>query len=425
MEASPNTGTLINSGYTTDSPRLDYEIDFVETGTHYVWIRGLGDSDGASKNDSMHVGLDGLAVSTADRITNFNSSWTWTNTAMGTDPVARIDVTTPGTHTLNLYMREDGLIVDKIVLTTDPGLDPAAFGPNGPAQTPRGTRAPVLSPLSGTFSDSLVVSITTGSGAEIRYTTDGSEPTVSSPIYVSPIGLSNDATIKAIAIDSESVTSQVSTGIYTKTACVDTRIMPLGDSITLGKNTSNLPEVGLRYGYRRPLYFSLVEAGYNVDMVGDLNEAENVVPVFDTDHEGHAGITDQGLAQITYSLLESNPPDIVLLYIGTNGLASDAADVADILDEIDRFDPSIHVVLAKIINWKTYNPLVTEFNANVEAMALARIASGDKITIVDMENALSYPDDMQDSVHPKDSGYLKMSDVWFNALDSLIPACAQ
>jgi hypothetical protein len=44
MQAQPddNTGSR-NTDYAARSPRLDYEIDFIKTGTHYVWILGWGD----------------------------------------------------------------------------------------------------------------------------------------------------------------------------------------------------------------------------------------------------------------------------------------------------------------------------------------------------------------------------------------------
>jgi hypothetical protein len=58
-------------------------------------------------------------------------------------------------------------------------------------------------------------------------------------------------------------------------------------------------------------------------------------------------------------------------------------------------------------------------------MARTRIANGDKIIVVDMENALIYPDDMWDTVHPNNTGYDKMAGVWYTALDNILPVCEQ
>ena len=70
MEAMPNTGSNVNSGYVSKSPRLDFPIEFVTTGTHHVWARGIGTS---GRDDSYHAGLDGAAVATVNRITGFGT----------------------------------------------------------------------------------------------------------------------------------------------------------------------------------------------------------------------------------------------------------------------------------------------------------------------------------------------------------------
>ena len=47
-----------------------------------------------------------------------SSSWDWEET-LGGGADAKIVVSTPGVHTFNLWMKEDGLYVDRIILTTD------------------------------------------------------------------------------------------------------------------------------------------------------------------------------------------------------------------------------------------------------------------------------------------------------------------
>jgi hypothetical protein len=125
MEAIPNYGNTNDTNYVQNSPRLDFKVNFLQAGVHYVWIRGIGNS---SKDDSLHIGLDGEAINTSDRIHKFKSSWTWSNSTM--DRVkATLNIPSPGLHTLNLWMREDGMIVDKIVLTTDSSYSPSGTGP--------------------------------------------------------------------------------------------------------------------------------------------------------------------------------------------------------------------------------------------------------------------------------------------------------
>jgi hypothetical protein len=129
MQATPNNGTTQDSNYVTSSPRLDFQVQFVRTGTHYVWLRGLAPS---RRDDTVHVGLDGQAVSSSDRITSFSSTWRWSKTTLDRS-VATIQVPTTGVHTVNVWMREDGLIVDKLVLTTNSRYTPSGTGPSGTA----------------------------------------------------------------------------------------------------------------------------------------------------------------------------------------------------------------------------------------------------------------------------------------------------
>ena len=68
MEALPEDKINYSTGYATGSARLDYEVEFVTTGTHYIWVRGLGPS---TSSDSLHVGIDGAAVGTGENFNGF------------------------------------------------------------------------------------------------------------------------------------------------------------------------------------------------------------------------------------------------------------------------------------------------------------------------------------------------------------------
>jgi lysophospholipase L1-like esterase len=204
------------------------------------------------------------------------------------------------------------------------------------------------------------------------------------------------------------------------------KIMPLGDSITYGTHgTGETRTNDLITGYRQPLYLSLTDAGFYFDFVGSKIAGDSATPVFDYEHEGHAGWRDDEVADYVYQWLFNKPADIVLLHIGTNELTTSPSDVEDILNEIDRYSEDITVLLARIINRQTYHPETTQFNDNVQAMAEDRIAEGDKIIIVDQESALNYSTDMWDDVHPNDSGYNKMAGVWLDSLDNFLPVCEQ
>ena len=57
-------------------------------------------------------------------------AWQWANSDLQLpgSPVT-INVTEAGLHTLHLWIREDGLRLDRILLTTDSGYNPIGNGP--------------------------------------------------------------------------------------------------------------------------------------------------------------------------------------------------------------------------------------------------------------------------------------------------------
>ena len=84
----------------------------------------------------------------------------------------------------------------------------------GSEQQSESVTAPEISGTSP-FTDSTQVTIQGPQGAEVRYTTDGSEPSAESSLYSEAITLNSTTTIKAIAIlDGE--TSEVASKTFTK-----------------------------------------------------------------------------------------------------------------------------------------------------------------------------------------------------------------
>ena len=132
MVVHPDVAVRIRSGYDEKSPGLSYRIAFEKAGTYYLWLRVWApDNNG----NSVHAGLDGTAFRSARAIeTTRYRRWTWTRSLDDDDDEARIDVFSPGVHTLNLWMREDGLVIDRIILTPDRYYTPRG---SGPAESPR------------------------------------------------------------------------------------------------------------------------------------------------------------------------------------------------------------------------------------------------------------------------------------------------
>ena len=112
--------------------------------------------------------------------------------------------------------------VVKRVTSADPGTveepeqgDDNGTGENGGSSSEtQSLAAPVISGNTP-FAESTTVSMSGPDGAEIHYTTDGSNPTAESQLYSEPFTLSASANVKAIAIK-DGNSSQVSTKDFTK-----------------------------------------------------------------------------------------------------------------------------------------------------------------------------------------------------------------
>lgn len=115
--------SLANSGVTasapgTGTPRADYEI-VVPSGaasTFYVHIRARGPS---GSDDSVFLSVNGSTSSYQTFNTTSSLGWKRANSTI---------TLSPGTHSLTVWMREDGTILDKIVINTSTTL-PTGTGP--------------------------------------------------------------------------------------------------------------------------------------------------------------------------------------------------------------------------------------------------------------------------------------------------------
>jgi len=105
-----------NGGTSLDAPYMDYKINFVKTGTHYIWIRHL--SIDANSN-SVTPRYNGNLI--FEWHTNTSTTWNWLEA--GTTFVAAT-----GEQTFSLYNREDGMKIDKIIITTNSSLNPTGMG---------------------------------------------------------------------------------------------------------------------------------------------------------------------------------------------------------------------------------------------------------------------------------------------------------
>jgi hypothetical protein len=105
---SPNNGRnwTDSNNLNGNAPGLVYRINFDNPGTYHVWVQVVAPD---SSSDSIHIGLDG--------------DWKYWKGLKGTDnytwnQLEPFIVDEAGLHDLNLWVREDGLAIKQIYLTT-------------------------------------------------------------------------------------------------------------------------------------------------------------------------------------------------------------------------------------------------------------------------------------------------------------------
>jgi hypothetical protein len=123
LQVVPDLGGNVPSGGPENQAQLNYTVRIGPAGVYYIWLRGLA-SNGAS--DEVTVGINGVRASTL--VVPATGQYTWSRTTT-TGGLARLVVNRAGRHTLNLWMRDDGLVVDKIVVTRAQAFRPVGFGP--------------------------------------------------------------------------------------------------------------------------------------------------------------------------------------------------------------------------------------------------------------------------------------------------------
>jgi lysophospholipase L1-like esterase len=202
------------------------------------------------------------------------------------------------------------------------------------------------------------------------------------------------------------------------------RIMPLGDSVTIGVNG----------GYRNRLHTRLNALACSVGYVGSQYDQYTVAP--DKDHEGHGGFTIGDIARDANPWLASYAPDYVLLMIGTNDIAwwsvQTAEDLATahaaLVDQIRAARPNAWIVVGSIppitpANLPPQNrdraEFGREFNAAVKSRIDARVAAGQKVRYADVNARLTVAD-LYDGVHPTQAAHAKVADAWYGALAGIL-----
>ena len=213
------------------------------------------------------------------------------------------------------------------------------------------------------------------------------------------------------------------------------RIMPLGDSITDGIDPTQ--NYASNAGYRLELFRLATTEGHNITFVGTRPPNGPTGDVagqpFPRNHEGISGNTIAQVAARVDAAIQANPPNIVLLQIGTNNLYNGmAADVpgqlASLIDQITNDAPDALVVVAQItpLGGQFPNNGVDEYNATIPGIVQERVDAGKHLIIVDQFTRIAQTPNfvatlLPDNIHPNPAGYAIMGETWYAGIESFLP----
>ncbi len=221
------------------------------------------------------------------------------------------------------------------------------------------------------------------------------------------------------------------------------KIVAIGDSIT----QSNLDHPSYRYR----LWKKLIDGGYSFDLIGSQHVNSNQTAgtqtlsgpqvgqddykgkTFDPDHEGYWGATaGEVLVNLQTSLLSLDAPDIALVHLGTNDIRAPGAidqkvqgaisALEDIIDELRSHNPSVHVLVAKVIPYTPNPGEVTPLNDVIDTLDEAMSTSTSPVVVVDqyLNFNPAVGVDTFDGIHPNDSGEEKIAQKFFEELQNIM-----
>lgn len=194
------------------------------------------------------------------------------------------------------------------------------------------------------------------------------------------------------------------------------RILPIGDSITIGDRALG--------GYRQKLFEDLVSSGYNIEFVG--NEGDEDSQHSYTHHEGHKGWTINDLVKYSTQILDRIPDaDIILLLIGThdiiNGGGTDIIHRWDeLIGRLAELQPFARIFTSTLLphtNATVNNIINSEFNQFAKNVTNSHKVEGKKVSFVDMNKAVKV-NQLVDHMHPNQEGYNEMANTWRKAIET-------
>lgn len=227
------------------------------------------------------------------------------------------------------------------------------------------------------------------------------------------------------------------------------RIMPLGDSVTIGMHGTGADwdrNKSLRGGYRARLQELLDASAVSYEMVGGSDAVDPREELPCQGHQGHGGWCvrggdgycfaddyapggDGGLTGHVARWLEAANPDIVLLHAGTNdvngGRSSTALaeDYEELIDEILSAQPEVYLFVSNLYVEGRDDVNVTFNGRLADLVREASTRHPGQVAFIDTYAGAPEPitGDDANGLHPSLDAYEVMGENWFNALWAALP----
>lgn len=189
--------------------------------------------------------------------------------------------------------------------------------------------------------------------------------------------------------------------------------MPLGGSITLGVGSSK------QNGYREGLLDILRIHNFHVYMVGSRQTGS----MDNNNHEGWRGFRIDQIARKAKTSVKELRPNIFTVNAGSNDCLQnfdlDHIDhrMDDMLEYLWSASPGSTVILSTLLvnSDAQINSRVVDVNQKLRALADSKLAQEKRIILAEMYSpeGPQICDLIDDGIHPNDTGYIKMANIWF------------
>nr|XP_036577378.1 GDSL-like Lipase/Acylhydrolase [Colletotrichum truncatum]KAF6784349.1 GDSL-like Lipase/Acylhydrolase [Colletotrichum truncatum] len=201
---------------------------------------------------------------------------------------------------------------------------------------------------------------------------------------------------------------------------VELRILPIGDSITVGWPSLD------RNGYRLRLK-ELLSAN-KVVFAGTTSSGNMSDPYY----SGWVGMTIKYMTDNIYPALKQRP-NIILIHAGTNDMnprpgisqeghepAGAAIRLGNLIDKIVAICPDATVLVAQIVNTcdPDQRPQTMQFQKLIPGVVEKRRKAGRRVLAVNfatLGDSILY----RDCIHPSTKGYHRMADYWYDFITQI------